>query len=116
MNGKYLGTDLEALKEIGEGKVFEYLNNFVNEANQNRNKTARLAAYEIRNDYSSIAEIYCVFESENGLSFRSFAFYQSGKIEDELKSSAEYGFGLHEVDMKRFLKLHEFYQQSLKAV
>jgi hypothetical protein len=112
VNEKYLATDLEPLKEIGDGKVLEVINNLLNYYNEDNEKTAELAAYNLKCDYK-IVDIYCLFKSINGLEYRRFTYYPTTKsVDDDLMQTAKYGLGIHYVELERYMKLRDFYLEK----
>lgn len=112
-NEKYLSTDMEPLKAIGNGKVSEFINDFLDEVNDSRKNKAELVAYGIKDSYGLITTIECLFKTENGLLFRSYEFYVNRKhIEDNLKNTAEYGVGILDVEIENFFELRSFYLEK----
>lgn len=114
-NEKYLATDLEPLKAIGEGKVMEVINNILKSYNKDIEIPAVLAAYNIRCDYT-IVTIYCLFNTKNGFMYRSFEYYPDAEnVDDNLRITAEYGLGIHYVELERYMKLRDFYLEQINA-
>jgi hypothetical protein len=115
MNKKYLASDLEPLKAIGEGKVLDFINNFIDGVNENRENKAELVAYVIK-DNDFISNMYCLFKTINGLLYREFTYCSNTKrVDDCLKKTAEYGIGIIEYSMEDFFELREFYKANAKA-
>jgi hypothetical protein len=115
MNEKYLATNIEPLKAIGDGKVFEAINAIISDRNEHRTSEAKgeLVAYKIQAIGGPIVTINFLIENHNGLSFRKFEYYMwSGNVEDSLMGAAEYSFGIHYSVMEDFFELREFYLEN----
>jgi hypothetical protein len=115
MSGKYLSTNIEPLKAIGDGKVFEAINAIISDRNEYRASEAKgkLIAYKIHDFSGRIVDINFLIEDHNGLSFGKFEYYmRSGNVEDSLMSSTKYSFGIHFSAMEDFFELREFYLEN----
>lgn len=116
MNGKYLATNIDQLKEIADGKVLRKLNNILDDLNESRAESSKgkLVAYEIEGDNdSAFLNVFCLIKSENGFFYRSFELFKKrNKVEDELLSSAMYGLGFSDWHLDHFLDLRNLYLES----
>jgi hypothetical protein len=117
VNGKYLASNIEPLKVLGEGKVFNAINDLLN---SNRFKDVSLTAYSICESESRIPTIECLFKTEGKygptLYFRRFDFYKhNGNVEDDLALTAKHGVGFADFDLQNFIKLRDFYLEHSKT-
>lgn len=112
MDGKYLASNIAPLKEIGDGKVFNAVNDLMN---SNQFKNAELAAYSINGSDNRIVTCEFLFSrtDRRTLYFRTFDFYKAtGTVDDVLKLTADFGVGLADTDLERFLRLRDFYSKE----
>jgi hypothetical protein len=115
MNVKYLATNIDPLKDIGDGKVFEAINAIISDRNEHITSAAKgeLVAYEIQNMETPIVTINILIKSHNSLLFRNFNYFMRlGNLDDGLNDSAKYGFGIHYTKMEDFFKLRKFYLKN----
>ncbi|MEH7093976.1 hypothetical protein [Neobacillus vireti] len=114
MDGKYLASNFEALKVLGDGKVFVTVNDLLN---SNRFENVELVAYSIDGTSSEIVNVECLFRhtKRDTMYFRDFDFYKNpDHVSDNLKRTADYGRGFADYDLYRFIKLRDFYLQSIE--
>jgi hypothetical protein len=114
MDGKYLASNIEPLKTIGDGKVLVALNDLMN---TDRFENVELVAYSINGNESRIIRIECLFKKEGKygttIYFRNFDVYKrNNKLEDSLKLTADHGVGFGDYDLQNFIELRDFYLQS----
>lgn len=113
MNGEYLADNLGPLKFIGNGVMFNFISDFLNEINNERKAPAKLVAYQINNCHSPIIRVNCLFKTENGLLFRNYDYFADiSKVDGVLKIKAEYGVGIIEYNLDDFFELRKFYTES----
>lgn len=115
MDGKYLASNIGPLKVIGDGKPFTTINDLLN---SDRFENVRLVAYSISGHEKNIVTVECLFEhkTRKTIYYRDFDFYKvTGKIEDSMKMTADYGIGFADFDIDNFIKLRDFYFQHSLA-
>ena len=117
MDGKYLASNIGPLKTIGDGKVFIAINDLLN---TDRFENVELVAYSIERNDGLIIRLECLFKKEGKygptIYFRNFDFYKCNKeLEDSLKLTADHGVGFGDYDLINFIKLRDFYFQSIEV-
>jgi hypothetical protein len=116
MDGKYLTSNIEPLKVIGDGMVFVAIDVLLN---TNRFKNIELVAYEIAGSDTPIVTVNCLFiqVERKTLFYRRFDFYKATKnVEDDLKLTADHGIGIGDFDVHFFSKLRNWYLQNIEVV
>ncbi|WP_147536067.1 hypothetical protein [Bacillus marasmi] len=116
MDGKYLATNLEPLKSIGDRKLFEEIIEFMT---SRENRAPKLIAYSIQGIDENIVTVDCLFERHHKeinlktLYFRTFEYFRvTEDIYDVSKRSIEYGIGFSEYHLDSFVDLRNFYLES----
>lgn len=115
MDGKYLASNIEPLVSLADGRVYQVITAILDACNVNKTGADKgeLVANKIVGSEKGITRIDCLINTTYGLHYRSFnLFIKTGTIDDDLKQSASYGYGIHDLMMDRFIKFREWYLQN----
>jgi hypothetical protein len=116
MDGLYLSSNLKPLESIGEGKALKCLGDVFK---SDRFQDVEMVAYLITGPETRIPDIDILFKhrERSTLYTRRFTYYKfRGKLEDDLKLTADHGIGIADFDVDNFLKLREFYLKNKEAI
>lgn len=119
MDGMYVAADRACLESIAGGKVLKAINDLLAEQNKDRtgDEITALVAYEVRDSEQLITKISCLFESETGIKFRTYDYYNpNDTVDDILPGSLNFGTGIHEWYLNKFMELRQFYLDSRAVV